>query len=567
MVQLRSNFEPGTTRWAVRRSQWLSMGLTPEDLNRPKIAVVNSSSELSSCFSHLDGVAAKVKDAIRAAGGLPFEIYTTAPSDFIHSAGKQARYILPSRDLMVNDIEVGVEGAQLDGMVCLASCDKTTPAHLMAAARLNIPTIVVIGGYQDHGTYLGKPTDIEEVFESVGAVANGDLTVEQLRAMTERAVCSPGVCAGMGTANTMHIVCEALGMAMPGSAPTSARGSALLQQATAAGKRIVEMIEEQLLPRDVMTPEAFANAVQTCLAVSGSINALRHLQAVAVEAESPVDIYDLFDRLAPETPLLCAVRPNGLTRIEQLEAAGGTTGIMRQLESRLTLSSITVSGKTVGEIVATCHVDASVIRPLKDPIAQGPSVVLLKGSLAPDGSIVKLGARQRDLTFTGPARVYGSQDAAIAALAAHEILPGDVVVLRGLGPKGGPGVAFASWFVAALNGAGLGEKVAVVTDGQLSGLNRGVTVGQVAPEAAVGGPIGFVEDGDQIHVDIAARRVDLLVCDEELRIRAEKSEGYKGSPERGYLAVYREIVQPMSKGAVMLPTSVLESSNQDALAK
>lgn len=558
MIRLRSNFEPGTTRWAVRRSQWLAMGISPEDLDKPKIAVVNSSSELSSCFSHLDGVAAKVKDAVRAAGGLPFEIHTTAPSDFIHSAGKQARYILPSRDLMVNDIEVSVEGPQLDAMVCLASCDKTAPAHLMAAARLNIPTIVVIGGYQAHGMYMGQPTDIEEVFESVGAVASGDLTLQQLRAMTEKAVCGPGVCAGMGTANTMHIVCEALGMTIPGSAPTSADGPDLLHQAAAAGTRIVAMVAEQLLPRRVLTPAAFANAVQTCLAISGSINALRHLEAVAVEAESPVDVYDLFDKHAPHTPLLCAVRPNGLTRIEQLESAGGTRGVMRQLSDRLDLEAVTVSGQTVGELLKTVDVDNKVIRPLNDPIAPGPSVVLLRGSLAPEGSIVKLGSRQRDLQFSGPARVYESQDAAITALAEHEICAGDVVVLRGLGPKGGPGVAFASWFVAALNGAGLGEDVAVVTDGQLSGLNRGVTVGQVAPEAAVGGPIGLLQNGDEISIDIAARRVDVDLTPQEWSRRRSTPAEFEGAPERGYLAVYREVVQPMSLGAVMLPDSVVK---------
>jgi dihydroxy-acid dehydratase len=555
-TNLRSNFEPGTTRWAVRRTQWLSMGIPPADLDKPKIAVVNSSSELSSCYSHLPGVAAKVKDAIRAAGGLPFEVHTTAPSDFIHSAGKQARYILPSRDLMVNDIEVSVEGAQLDGMVCLASCDKTTPAHLMAAGRLNIPTVVVIGGYQAHGTYMGKPTDIEEVFESVGALGR-DLTLEQLTAMTERAICSPGVCAGMGTANTMHIVCEALGMSLPGSAPTSAAGPELLQQAGEAGTRIVDMILQQQLPRDIMTPAAFANAVKTCLAVSGSINALRHLQAVAVEAQSPVNIYELFEQYAPEIPLLCAVRPNGLTRIEQLESAGGTRGVMKQLGDNIDHDVITVAGRTVGDIIVDVVVDESVIRPLASPIAPGPSVVQLKGSLAPDGSIVKLGMRQRDLTFSGPAHVFESQDAAIAALAADEIVEGEVVVLRGLGPKGGPGVAFASWFVAALNGAGMAEQVAVVTDGQLSGLNRGVTVGQVSPEAAVGGPIGLIQDGDPISIDIAGRRVDLEISPEEWTRRQQSPPDFTGAPERGYLAVYREVVQPMSLGAVMVPDSVI----------
>ncbi|MEE8395516.1 MAG: dihydroxy-acid dehydratase, partial [bacterium] len=305
---LRSNFEYGTSRWAVRRAQWRALGISDADMEKPKIAVINTSSELASCFSHLDGIAVEVKAAIRAAGGLPFEVRTAAPSDFITSAGHGGGYILPTRDLIANDIEVQVEGALLDGMVALASCDKTTPGQLMAAGRLNIPTIIVICGYQATGVFQGKQVDIEEVFLAAGHVASGEVTKEQLAGMSEVAVGGPGVCAGMGTANSMHIVCEALGMALPGAAPVAANSEPMMAQVRAAGQRIVAMVWDDLKPRDIMTREAFANAVMTIMSLSGSINSVKHLQAIAMETRCDVDVYGLFEQYADTIPLLSAVR-------------------------------------------------------------------------------------------------------------------------------------------------------------------------------------------------------------------------------------------------------------------
>ncbi|MGH3449604.1 MAG: dihydroxy-acid dehydratase, partial [Haloechinothrix sp.] len=302
---LRSNFEPGTTRWAVRRAQWRALGITDEEMTQPKIAVVNSSSGLSSCYIHLDALSRIVQDAIRSAGGLPFEIRTTAPSDFVTSAGRSARYLLPSRDLIVNDIEVMVEGALLDGMVCLSSCDKTTPAHLMAAARLNIPTILVIGGYQASGLCGGKRVDIDDVYESVGSVASGELSLCGLTQLTDAAISGPGVCAGLGTANTMHIVAEALGMTLPGSAPIAAGSDRMNQLAHDAGRRIVRMVEVSLRPREIITAASIANAVTVTVAVGGSVNAIRHLTAIATEAELGLDVVSLFERVAKDVPLLC----------------------------------------------------------------------------------------------------------------------------------------------------------------------------------------------------------------------------------------------------------------------
>lgn len=551
---MRSNFEPGTSRWAVRRAQWKALGLSDADMEKPKIAIVNTSSELSSCFSHLDGVAAKMKEAIRAAGGLPFEVRTVAPSDFVTSAGSGGRYILPSRDLIVNDIEAAVEGAQLDGMVCLASCDKTAPGQLMAAARLNIPTLVVVCGYQPSGEFGGERVDIEEVFESVGKVVTKEITIHDLTGMCDNAVRGPGVCAGMGTANSMHIVSEALGLALPGSSPVLANSPRMFEAVQRAGERIVQMVWEDLKPRVILTPEAFENAIMVVLAVSGSINTIRHLQAVAMESQQDVDMYTLLDRQGSRIPLLAAIRPNGKDRIEDFEAAGGTLAVMKRLESFLHKDVMTVVGKPLGAILEDTEVrESRVIRPVEDPLSTKPSMVIVRGSLAPGGGIVKLGnADEKQLKFTGTARVYDSQEAAITALGRGEIKPGNVAVLRGMGPKGGPGVALASSFVAALGGAGLDQTVAVVTDGQLSGLNRGIAVGQVSPEAAEGGPLPLVKDGDVITIDIEQRYANLEVNPQELETRAAQLQPFVSAAERGWLSIYQRVVQPLTRGAVLI---------------
>src|SRR5262244_3184325 len=346
---LRSNFEPGSPREAVRRAQWKALGLTDDDLLKPKIAVVNSSSELAICFSHLDGIAKAVKEAVRDAGGLPFEIRTAAPSDFIISAGAAGGYMLASRDLIVNDMEIAIEGAQLDGMICLSSCDKTPPAHLMAAGRFNIPTILVMCGYQPSGHYEGKHVDIEDVFLGSVQAMFGKLSKDTLRGMCDHAIGGPGVCAGMGTANSMHIVCEALGMALPGSAPVLANSPKMFDFARRSGARIVEMVLEDLKPRDILTPGAFRNAAAAVLAVSGSINCIKHLQATAIEAGLDIDVFRMFNDLGAEIPVLSAVRPNGPDSIEAFEAAGGARALMKQLEAKLDTTALTVTGRNVAQ--------------------------------------------------------------------------------------------------------------------------------------------------------------------------------------------------------------------------
>jgi dihydroxy-acid dehydratase len=502
-------------------------------------------------------VAKIVKDAIRAAGGLPFEIRTAAPSDFIIGAGHSGGYILPSRDLIVNDIEIAVEGAQLDGMICLSSCDKTPPAHLMAAGRFNVPTILVICGYQPCGQVAGKRTDIEDVFLGSIQASFGKLTREDLRAMSECAILGPGVCQGMATANTMHVACEALGMSLPGSAPVLADSPKMKEFARLSGQRIVEMVLDDIKPREILTPGAFHNAVATLLAVSGSINCIKHLQATAIEAGVAVDVFQLLNDLGEKIPVLSAVRPNGDDSIEAFEAAGGARALLKQLESLLDLSARTVTGRTLGENLSDAVVhNGEVIRPISRPFSHRPPIVILHGSLAPESAIVKLGLRgpDREAQFAGPAIVYDDAREAIRAIGKGEVKSGSVLVVRGMGLKGGPGMAGpASQVVFALDSAGLQRRVAFVSDGQLSGLcNKGLAVAEVSPESAVGGPISLVENGDRIRIDVDRRILDLEVAEAELSARRSRL-GKPSLPKAvGYLSIYQRTVQPMSTGAVLV---------------
>jgi dihydroxy-acid dehydratase len=554
---LRSNFEPGSQRESTRRAQWKALGLSDDDLLKPKIAVVNSSSELAICFSHLDGIARVVKDEIRAAGGLPFEIRTAAPSDFIIGAGSAGGYILASRDLIVNDMEIAVEGAQLDGMICLSSCDKTPPAHLMAAGRFNIPTIIVIGGYQPSGQYQGRHVDIEDVFLGSVQASYGRLSKDTLKGMADNAIRGPGVCSGMATANSMHVVCEALGMALPGSAPILANSPGMIENARRSGRRIVEMVLEDLKPRDIMTPGAFHNAVAAVLSVSGSINCIKHLQATAVETGLDLDIYGLFNELGEKIPVLSAVRPNGNDTIEAFEAAGGARALLKQLAPLLDQTVRTVTGRTLAENLTTAVVhDPEVIRPLARPYSDKQPITILHGTLAPESAIVKLGLRGpgRRSRLCGPAIVFDKGPDAMAAIARGEVRAGHVLVVRGMGPKGGPAMAGpASGVVFAIDAAGLQNEVAFVSDGQLSGLcNKGLTVAEVSPEAAIGGPLSLVENGDRITIDVDRHLLDLEVPEEVLSERRRR----RGPPvlpgSKGYLSIYQRSVQPMSTGAVLI---------------
>lgn len=554
-MKLRSNFEAGSTRWAVRRSQWLAMGLSEEDLLKPKIAVVNTSSKLSVCFLHLDDVSTTVQRAVRTAGGVPFEIRTAAASDFITSAGRQGRYLMPTRDLIVNDIEVQVEGALLDGMVLLSSCDKSTPAHLMAAGRLNIPAINVVCGYQLGGVCAGRSVDIEDIYNGVGAVKARKLMLKDLTEMTRHAIQGPGVCAGLATANTMHVLAEALGMSLSGSAPVRAGSARLTEVATRAGSQIVRLVESGLTARQILTPSAFRNALKVAIVLGGSVNCVRHLIAAASEADCAIDIRAELEWLSARLPLLARIRPNGNDRIESFEAAGGCRGVMKQLESELELDTLTVNGQTVGELLAqTSLPDPRIIRPLSSPASTEPGLMLIRGNLAPSGAIVKLaGVPTAIRQFRGQCRVFENEDDAIAGLEDGTIRSGDVIVLRMMGPIGGPGTVFAASFMAALVGAGFSTSVAVVTDGELSGLNTGITIGQVMPEAAEGGPLAVVRNGDWVSINLVARTICLELDSSEINARQLAWDGVLPAAPRGWLSQYRTLVRPLAEGAVLKP--------------
>jgi len=538
-----------------RRANWRALGLSKEDMEKPKIAVVNSSSELAICYAHLDGIAEMVKEEIRAAGAIPFEVRTAAPSDFITGANRQGSYILAGRDIIANDIEVQVEAAMLDGMICLTSCDKTPPGHLMAAARLNIPTILVIGGYQQAGEIDGEPVDVEDVWSGSVGERFGAKPKFPVAEMAENAIMGPGVCAGMATANTMHSVVEALGMCLPGHAPVRANSPKMQANARAAARRIVEMVNEDLRPRDILTHGAFKNAVATVLAVSGSINAIKHLQATAIEAQNGIDVFALWEEMS-DVPVLCAVRPTGHVRIEEFEDAGGAQAVLKRLESRIETSAMTCTGKTLAENLKGYVIPGpDVIHELDDPVGPGPSIAILKGSFA-DTAVVRLGIRDgsRPEEFSGPARVFESTAETMQAIEDGVVKEGDVVIARNQGLKGGPAMGgSASVILFALDAAGLAKTTAFVTDGQLSGLClKGLTVAEVHPEAATGGPIGKVRDGDIVRISVANRSIDIDVPAEEL---AARETGPYRTEASGYLGTFRQDVRDMSTGGVLLPPS------------
>jgi len=552
--KLRSNFPEGTTRWAVRRAEWKSVGIGEEDFRKPKIAIINSSSDLGACYAHLDRLVGVVKVGIRDAGGVGFEIRTIAPMDFGTGFGRNGRYLLPSRDLLVNDIEVMVEGAQLDGMVLLSSCDKTVPGHLMAAGRLDIPAIVLACGYQSPGVCEGKQVDIEDVYEQVGAQATGRISMGNLTELCDNAIGSPGVCAGLGTANTMQMISEALGMSLPGSTPIWAGGRKLREFAYQSGQMILKLIERKITPRMIMTRESFENAVMLDLAIGGSLNAVRHLGGIATEAQVMIDILATFEKYQDRIPLLTRIRPNGRYRIEDLERAGGTRAVMSGLRTKLNLDSFTVSGNRVEENLGQFRTRTTkVVGTYDNPAAGEAGIRILRGTLAPEGALVKVSAVPKSMRkFEGRGLVFDDEEEALKSLEKGFIKAGSVVILRNLGPKGGPGTVFAANFIASLSGSGLSEEVGVVTDGEISGLNHGLVVGQVMPEAAEDGPLAYAATGDEITIDVDECTLNLMVSKSEINNRRKQAKyrrNWVGG--RSWLNVYGKLVGKYSDGAVI----------------
>lgn len=560
MRQLRSVLPIGSPRWAARLAHWRVLGLGADSLEKPKIAIVNSSSELAICYSHLDEVARRLKAAIRAAGGVPFEIRTVAPSDFITSVGAHGGYILSARDLIAFDIEAMVEGAMLDGMVCLSSCDKTLPGHLIAAARLDIPTLILPCGYQPSGCCHGERVDLEEVFVRAShyVVERDEEILRWLTECAAESVQGPGVCSGLGTANTMHMIAEALGMTLFGTTPVRANSPKMWETIERAGARIVEMVLEDLRPSRILTPAAFRNAATLLLAIGGSLNAEKHLQAIAGAGGIDVDIFALLEELYETVPLLVEVRPNGETSIEELEDAGGAAACLKELAPLVDPATLTVEGRALGEhlLRVSPREGMGPIASLAAPKRRRSTLMPVRGSLAPRGAFVRSTAWVQEHSgrpFVGRTMVFEDQESILAALREGRIGPGTAVVLRGQGLKGQPGMGMTSMAAFALARSDLVSSVALITDGQISGLvNQGLVVAEVTPEAvSEDSPLGRLQDGDPISVDTAARRVDVLVDEAELWQRPPYRK--QGARPKGWLGIYAGLVTDARKGALVGP--------------
>jgi len=536
---------------APHRALLRSLGLKDEDLNRPFVAVVNSYSEIVPGHRHLSILAERVKDGVRSAGGVPFEVNTIAICDGIAMGHEGMRFSLPSRDLIADSIELVVDAHRFDGMVMLTNCDKITPGMLMAAARLDIPTVVVTGGPMASGVWRGRRVGVQSMFEAVGELKSGRITEQELHELEMVACPGPGSCNALFTANTMACLTEAMGMSLPGTATSLATSSKKLSISAEAGRKVVELIFEGVTARRVMTESALRNAICVDLSLGGSTNAILHLQAIASELEVDLPI-DVFEELGRRVPQLCTIAPGGPHTMEDLERAGGIQALMKELSSLLDLDALTVTGRTVGENISNASVDdRGVIRNFSEPIRETSGIAVLRGTLAPRGSVIKTaGLTQSVMHFIGPTKVFDSEEDAMHAVIKGSIGPGDVVVIRNEGPKGGPGMREMLSVTATISGMGLGEMVALVTDGRFSGATRGICIGHVSPEAAEGGPIALVEEGDYIEIDIAQRRLDLKVDPRTLEKRRESWIPVR-KKLRGYLRRYASQVTSAAAGAVL----------------
>lgn len=537
---------------APHRALLKALGVKDKDLDKPFIAVVNSFTTVVPGHAHLNQVADAVKTGVTSAGGMPFEFNTIAICDGLAMGHEGMRYSLPSREIIADSIELMVQAHRFDGTVFVTNCDKITPGMLMAAARLNIPSVVVTGGPMLSGTYKGRKVGTASMFEAVGKVAVGKMSEEELKMLEDVACPGCGSCNGMFTANTMACVTEALGMSMPGCATPLAVSASRLRIAKESGERVVELVQEDSKPLNILTSEAFENAIMIDVALGGSTNTVLHLSAIAGEAEVPLSL-SLFDELSRRVPHLCNMVPSGPYAIEDLEAAGGIPAVMKELKAFLHLDAVTVTGKTVGENIGEAVVlDANVIRPLANPVHREGGIAILRGNLAPKGAVVKATAiSPKMLVHRGPARVFDSEEEAMKAILNKEIREGDVVVIRYEGPKGGPGMREMLSPTATIAGMGLSESVALVTDGRFSGATRGPCIGHVSSEAAEGGPIAALRNGDIVEIDVPKRKLNVELSDEELRNRLKLWKPREPEVGRSYLARYSRLVQSAHVGAIL----------------
>jgi dihydroxy-acid dehydratase len=556
-VKIRSNDVTEGFRRAPARAMLRAVGMTDDDWDKPQIGVASSWNEVTPCNLPLDRLAKRSKQGVHDGGGFPLEFTTIAVSDGISMGHEGMRGSLVSREIIADSVECVMHSERLDGMVTFAGCDKSLPGMLMAAARLNLPTVFVYGGSILPGEHNGRALDITSVFEAVGACATGSITEEELGQIERKACPSEGSCAGMFTANTMAAVAEALGMSLPGSASAPAPDSRRDDFAYRSGEAVVELLRRNIRPRQILTKEAFENAIAVVNALGGSTNAVLHLLAIAHEAGVELELED-FNRVAARVPHIADMTPGGRFHMTDLDRIGGVPVVMKHLLDAGLLHGdcLTVTGKTVAENLAELDPpapDGTVVHPLDDPIDVEGGILVLRGSLAPEGSVVKVaGLTHEQRLFEGVARVFDGEDGAMDAILAGSIEPGTVLVIRYEGPKGGPGMREMLAVTGALKGAGRGADCALVTDGRFSGGTWGFCIGHVAPEAVDGGPIAFVRDGDRIRVDVASHRIDLLVEGPELAARRADWKLPEPRYTTGFLAKYAKLAQGAERGAVTI---------------
>ena len=527
---------------APHRALLKADGLTDEDMSKPFIGVANSYTNIVPGHIHLRSIGEAVKEGILAAGGVPFEFSTIAVCDGIAMGHEGMRYSLPSRELIADSVEIMMQAHRLDGMVMISNCDKVTPGMLIAAARLDVPAISVTGGAMASGFSDGKKVGVNNVFEAVGKAFAGKITNAALSQLENVACPGCGSCNGLFTANTMACMTEALGMSLPYCATALATSALKLRIAKASGKKIVELVRDEVKPSRIMTKQAFENAVIVDTALGGSTNTVLHLSAIAREAGISLPIM-IFDDISRKVPHLCNMVPSGSHDMEDLHNAGGLPALMRELSQFLQADALTVTAKTVGENIKDATVtNAEVIRSLSNPVHKEGGIAILKGNLAPKGGVVKaVAVSQVMLKHSGPAKVYDSEKEAEEAMKRQEVKAGDVVVIRYEGPKGGPGMPEMLIPTATISGMGLSESVALITDGRFSGATRGPCIGHVAPEAFEGGPIAVIQNGDIINVDIPNRILSVNLSDQELRQRLALWKPRPPKITKGYLSRY----QPM----------------------
>jgi len=550
---MRSDAVKLGTAQAPHRSLFNALGYTEEERRRPMIGIVSSYNEIVPGHMNLDKIVDAVKMGVAMAGGMPVVFPAIAVCDGIAMGHTGMKYSLVTRDLIADSTECMTMAHGFDGLVCVPNCDKNVPGLLMAAARLNIPTIFVSGGPMLAGRIDGHKTSLSSMFEAVGSVAAGTMTMEKLCEFEEKACPSCGSCSGMYTANSMNCLTEAIGMGLKGNGTVPAVYSERIRLAKHAGMKIMELVEKDIKPRDIMTEKAFMNALVVDMALGSSTNSMLHLPAIAKEAGVDLNL-DIANDLSAKTPNLCHLAPAGPTYMEDLNEAGGVYAVMNELTKKnlLNLDCMTVNGTTIGENIKNCtNRNPEVIRPVENPYSETGGIAVLKGNLAPDGGVVKRSAVVPEMmVHEGPARVFECEEDAIAAIKGGKIVAGDVVVIRNEGPKGGPGMREMLNPTSAIAGMGLGSSVALITDGRFSGASRGASIGHVSPEAAVGGPIALVEEGDIIRINIPENKLDVLVSDEVL---AERKANWKPNLKEvtGYLARYRELVTSGNRGAVL----------------